>query len=1441
MFRGISLRKSGFANSLVLRIGLLILFSLGAFALAQYYLVGQPTVSRLADGQMRLAAERVEARFIRLQQTVESTLRASQNWGMNGGLDHSQLLRFNEFFFPILSNHDEMLTIILAHESGRELSLRLDENGNWLNRISNPAEWGDQTYWITWNAHREIAKVEIRRRDYDARQRPWFTGAMSLTTSHAVHWTAPYIFFTSQAPGVTASMRWRAADGSTYIIAHDVLLADIAAYTTQMSLSAHGKAALLLKDGRLIAPPLDPRFKDAQSVSRALMKTPAELDIPELDAGFQLWQSNPNPGEVLPAFERPDGRWRSLFRPVEGDATGILLGVVAPERDFVPISQQDVLLLGLITLAALALGMAVAIRVSRHFGAPLKELASQAERIGHLQLSEPVTTSAPWQEVKQLATSLDDMRQQLLDSQNMLQEINSDLEQSVARRTHALHQSQEALQKREAFFRAIFDNAAVGILSLDPDKKPTLINRAFAAFVGHPLDRLLDPAAPQLLAPAERQRLDDALAAMAEGQLDNLRSEFEFLGAGGETHWGDVQMTAVRNDSGELDSLLVTVLDITDRRQIEAELIRQFAFLQALLDTIPNPIFYKGPHTRFLGCNRAYERFFGVDRSDFVGKRVLDLDYLPEEARRTYQAEDEAIIAECGRISREVALQAADGSLHDTLYSVTGFRTTEGEPGGLIGVIVDITPLKNAEREAERARAVAEAASAAKADFLANMSHEIRTPMNAIIGMTHLALQTELTARQKNYLSKVDGAAKGLLGIINDILDLSKIDAGKMLLERAPFRLDTSLQQLADVCQLKARERGLELLFDVAPNVPDQLLGDPLRLGQVLLNLVGNALKFTEQGEVTVSIKPIAETADEIKLGFEVSDTGIGMSEAQQQQVFAAFSQADSSTTRRYGGTGLGLSICKRIIELMGGEIGVSSTPGVGSCFHFTARFGRVAEAAEAPRHLGLPDHLPTLIVDDSAGAREIFRHMLQSIGLDCRTVDSGPAALSEMQRAVEHGEPYGLLVIDWQMPGMDGIETLRQLHRAGLIGPAQKVLMTTAYDHEELANSLGELPVGSILAKPATPSSLFDSVIEALHSGTRQLQPIFQSPTMTGIDFSGRHLLLVEDNDVNRELAEEMLTVVGFTVDVAVNGQEALNLARQNRYDLVLMDCHMPVMDGYEATRLMRAEASLASVPIIAMTANALPSDRSQCLAVGMNDHIAKPIDVAQLYATLARWLSKEGRARAEPAAAGQSAPATELNESAALARLGGNRELFRRLLRRFSENQRDVIAQLQAAQLANDPASMILLAHTLRGLAGNIGAEQLASIAGRLESWLKQHSLSQSAERQALLDELALALGPVLALVEHAPPTEPAAVVAVQPDSNYQRQALFRLQQLMDNDDATAARQLDEMQGWLRQQVSSEMVDRLAREISRYDFENALQTLHQIADELSIGLKPV
>jgi PAS domain S-box-containing protein len=1281
--------KQSFADSLIIRGALLMLLALALFAAGSYQFIVRPTVHGLADAQMRLVSQQLEARVGLLLQTVETTLRSSRDWGVNGDLDHNQLLRFNEYFFPIIANHPEISSVNFADETGREILLLKNADGTWVNRLSNPDRWGQRTYWLHWSSTRKLERVEMKLLDYDTRKRLWHQGAMAQADDGAIHWTEPYIFFTTHEPGITAAMRWTGRDGRRYVIGHDVRLLDLSAFTAGLRVGQAGRATLLQADGRLLAPPNDARFASTEAIRAAVLKTPAELGLRDVEQGVATWQHNAATADAIGSFVLDGSRWFSLFRPVRAGEQRFWLGVFAPESEFLPTNRANLAALAAIALLALLGGVVVSIRIARRFGRPLVQLARESARIGRKELDDPVVVDAPWWEIRQLADAQEAMRVRLKDA-------NAVLEAEVATRTQELRDSQAALKERESFFRAIFENALIGMSSLTPELKRQRVNRAFCEFSGYSEAELLAGMGLDLIAPEDRDRVRSAYQDLAAGKRQSFRTEVGMMHRDGTRHYADIQLTAIHDGGdGRVVSLLATILDITDRRTMEDELERQFALMQALIDTIPNPIFYKGADTCFLGCNKAYEQAFGVSLHQFVGKRVLDLAYLPEAARRAYQAEDEAVIASCGRVAREVPMAFADGHSHDTLYSVTGFANADGTPAGLVGLIVDITPLKNAEREAQQARAAAEAAAAAKADFLANMSHEIRTPMNAIIGLTHIALQTELTPKQRGYLEKVDAAGKSLLGIINDILDFSKIEAGMMAIESVDFSLAQVIEQIADLSLHKAQDKDLGLRFDTARDVPDRLIGDPLRLQQVLMNLVGNALKFTSQGEVVVSVRCLSVGASRLRLRFEVRDTGIGMTEEEQGRLFSPFTQADTSTTRRYGGTGLGLSICKRLVGLMGGEIGVVSSPGLGSTFYF-------------------------------------------------------------------------------------------------------------------------ELPLERGFAGAAAPS----------RGGKRSALPA---------ELRGKRVLLVEDNEVNREMAEEILRAAGLEVDTAVNGIEAVELATGG-YDAILMDCNMPVMDGFEATRRIRASATGKQVPILAMTASVLLGDRELCTAAGMDDHVAKPIDVAELYSKLAKWTAgSAGAPGAVPAPASTGSPrvaeAATLDRDGAIARLGGNSDMYQRLLGRFREDQGAAPKRIRAALVDGDRATARRHAHTLKGLAGNIGAEALMAAAAAAE-----RALGGDAPVDELLATLTTELDAVLAAIDGRP--LPAASKPAGEELDVARFAavMGTLHRLLRDDDALAVQRLEQLRPTLAKRLAPEELERIAKAVARYEFESAAEQLRTAADRAGI-----
>jgi len=653
-----------------------------------------------------------------------------------------------------------------------------------------------------------------------------------------------------------------------------------------------------------------------------------------------------------------------------------------------------------------------------------------------------------------------------------------------------------------------------------------------------------------------------------------------------------------------------------------------------------------------------------------------------------------------------------------------------------------------------RSTAEARLAGAAKAQFLANMSHEIRTPMNAIVGMNRLALGTELSERQRGYLEKIESSTRHLLGIIDDVLDLSKLEAGKLTLERGEVVLGRLLDDVATLVGGACADKGLSLTVDVAEEVPSAFQGDALRLRQVLVNLVHNAVKFTAEGEVAISVQRLPAPADETALRFSVRDTGIGLSREQIAHLFTSFAQADATITRRYGGTGLGLAICKSLVELMRGEVGVESRPGEGSTFWFTARFGAADARAEA--RVLRPDlqGRRALVVDDVATTRQTLRRLLERMGLHVDEAGSGHAALrlltasaANEARADAEGattEGYDLVFLDAQMPDLDGVATATRLRRIPL-RRRPGLFLTTAYVVGGVALGAADGAVDGVVAKPFDASVLFETVAGwfGMETGRAASRGDLAPPEPAAPSFDpALRVLMVEDNRLNQEVAEALLAEVGLTPTVAGDGAEALALLRREHFDLVLMDVQMPVMDGLSATRAIRADERLRALPVVAMTANALSGDREACLAAGMNDVVTKPIDPADLWRALAAWLPSRPAAGAVPAARGPDALPTDvpgLDVERGLRYARGRPELYLRLLRGFLDDQRDLPRRLRESLAAGDAATAGRLAHTLRGLASGLGAARLAAAGEALEQAVRSDApgAAVAAAAATLIDE--------------------------------------------------------------------------------------------------------
>jgi signal transduction histidine kinase/DNA-binding response OmpR family regulator/HPt (histidine-containing phosphotransfer) domain-containing protein len=776
-------------------------------------------------------------------------------------------------------------------------------------------------------------------------------------------------------------------------------------------------------------------------------------------------------------------------------------------------------------------------------------------------------------------------------------------------------------------------------------------------------------------------------------------------------------------------------------------------------------------------------------------------------------------------MSSVVQAQVIKGGMDATYWTLNSTQF-----GGTFDMLVFMRILGLRTKSIQEAMVRAEAATRMKSEFLANMSHEIRTPMNAIIGMSRLALMADPNPKQRNYLGKILGAGEHLLGIINDILDFSKIEAGRMTVDRVPFDLDDMLDHLASIAAIKTDARRVELVFCVPRGVPGRLVGDPLRLGQVLINLTNNAVKFTEDGEIVVAVDVVEREAGRVVLRFSVSDTGIGMDAEQLARLFQSFTQADNSITRKYGGTGLGLSISKQLVELMGGTITVTSTPGVGSRFSFTVPLGIAdADAAAAPTGAEL-QRMRVMVVDDSAGARDALVEMLVGFGIHADAVASGEESLARLAHAVQEGSPYQVVLMDYMMPGWDGVETIRRIRADARFAAPPAILMVSACTREGVLQQEGDLPLSGFLTKPVGPALLYDSLLQVLRPdlaapAQRAPAPAGQRPDADRL--AGARILLVDDNANNREVAVDFLAVARMQIDVATGGQEAVRMAKTGDYDLVLMDIQMHEMDGYTATRAIRALPGCADVPVVAMTAHAMAGDREKSLAAGMQDHVVKPIDPDLLLRTLVKWIDPgrlAGRAvpqAALPAPAPAPAPTglplvRGIDWNRALANAGGQQQRLRRRIASFLQEYVQAPQAMRDALAHGDYAPLQSLSHNLKSGAAYIGAMQLATLAGNLEQELR----AGRADRVPVLaPELIVALDSVLSGLARIDAVQAPAVSGLAADA-----LLARLRGFLETDDARAEDALAELQAALADPRHAEALAAIRAAVDEIEYERAL-----------------
>ncbi|MEM7181880.1 MAG: response regulator [Spirochaetota bacterium] len=996
-------------------------------------------------------------------------------------------------------------------------------------------------------------------------------------------------------------------------------------------------------------------------------------------------------------------------------------------------------------------------------------------------------------------------------------------------------QQKRKLKLGEEKFKKLLEFSPYALLVRNSKYEIETTNQRFSETIGYSaaeIDKIEDWWEKAFPEPAYRDTIITkyhyAITAAKKNKHELEPMEARIRCKNGKDRWFFIQTTGIGN------SIVNAFIDITEIKLVQQKIAK-------IIDSIPTPIILMNLQANQMrDFNQAFAEFHQLEKEELQKRNSNEIYYSKQDRENIQQT-----IKQEGKIvEKEIRFKQLGSNRYCWCSLSVRYLEIGEEKLALMG-FREIGPIKEAQQEIRILNLELQKVSQLKDEFLANMSHEIRTPMNAIIGMNYLLLKTDLSPRQKDYANKVQSSAKNLLGLINDILDFSKIEAGKLEIETVSFALSEVLENLSNITSLKAGEKNLEFLISVDKDVPQYLIGDPLRLGQVLLNLVNNAIKFTSKGEIFLHVQKKEILSDgEILLEFSVKDTGIGIPEDKQKSLFQEFIQADSSTTRKYGGTGLGLSISKKLTQLMGGEISVESKANKGSRFTFTTKL-RTDPKQEDDSELSkkIAEKIPKsriLIIDDNKHSQDILTYLLQELGLPVEVAGNGRQAVALARNSIEHKEEIGIIFLDYKMPGMNGIEVAS--HLKSLRWQKEPIyIMTSAFGKDDLLNQNAQIHFHSFLPKPVTRSLVLASLKEVLHLQEQEEettgQALFHPNNMES--FRGNKVLLVEDNEINSQIISELLEEEGISVVIAKTGKDALDTLKRkySEISLIFMDLYMPDMNGYVITQQIRESQYFNHLPIVAMTADAMTGVEEKVLQAGMNDYISKPIDPNRVFAALLKWIPAVSQGiELQSQVIASKKYSNDLQNSQTEQRLlahqaglkiaNDNEQLYYKLLDQFVTSQSQVLQELQELLQTKQHSQFLHVVHTLKGVAGNIGAQLLHAEAEELESLAKEQTVEQIPDSFHKVTEQTLA-----AIEKHLQDNEQivASKKETEKKNSHIRQTIQTLEEQLAEDEAESLETLKELLQHNEEKTSQEELLQIQKCLQSWDFEEAHKLLLQ------------